>query len=111
TDAGRTRATLLLERGNYVGQVPVPLHQYLDYMRRFARTHPVVVTRDTIKRAFSHLVLSDRVLNQIGPAVAAWQSLFVYGPPGNGKTVISQAIRNILVGDIAIPNALTVDGQ
>ena len=38
-------------------------------------------------------------------------SLFVYGPPGNGKSVISQAIRNLLDGDIAIPHALEVEGQ
>ncbi len=55
--------------------------------------------------AFSHLVLSRRVLDQLGPAIAAWHSLFVYGPPGNGKTVIAQAIRNVLQGEMAIPHA------
>jgi hypothetical protein len=111
TEAGRARAGLLLERSQYVGAMPVPLHQYLEYMALFVKDHPVTVTRETVQEAFSHLVLSDRVLNQLGPAVAAWHSLFVYGPPGNGKTVISQALRNILVGDIAIPHALTLDGQ
>ena len=37
--------------------------------------------------------------------------MFVYGPPGNGKTVISQAIRNLLDGEIAIPHALEVEGS
>jgi predicted ATPase with chaperone activity len=111
TEAGRLRAALFLDHSNYVGFVPVPLEQYLGYMNRFVRDHPATVTRDTIRRAFSHLVLSERVLSQIGPAVAAWHSLFVYGPPGNGKTVISQAIRNVLSGDIAIPHAVTVDGH
>ncbi len=37
--------------------------------------------------------------------------MFVYGPPGNGKTVISQAIRNVLGGEIAIPHALEVEGS
>jgi SpoVK/Ycf46/Vps4 family AAA+-type ATPase len=37
--------------------------------------------------------------------------MFVYGPPGNGKTVISQAIRNLLTGEIAIPHALEVEGN
>jgi predicted ATPase with chaperone activity len=43
--------------------------------------------------------------------VRAGRSLFVYGPPGNGKTVISQAIRNLLLGDIAVPHALEVEGS
>jgi predicted ATPase with chaperone activity len=111
TEAGRTRAMLFLEHSQYVGCVPVPHQQYLEYMHRFVREHPVDVTREAVKRAFSHLVLNDRVLDQLGPAIAAWHSLFIYGPPGNGKTVISEAIRNILVGDIAIPYALTIDGH
>ena len=46
-----------------------------------------------------------------GPAINAGHSMFVYGPPGNGKTVISQAIHNLLDGDIAIPHALEVEGS
>ncbi len=37
--------------------------------------------------------------------------MFVYGPPGNGKTVISQAIHNLLEGDILVPHALEVEGS
>jgi SpoVK/Ycf46/Vps4 family AAA+-type ATPase len=70
----------------------------------------VRVTRKEVKSAFSHLVLSDRVLDQVGPAVNGEHSLFVYGPPGNGKTVISQAIRNLMIDDFWVPYALEVDG-
>ncbi len=51
------------------------------------------------------------MLDQLGPAINGAHSLFVYGPPGNGKTVIAQAIRNILDGVIAIPRAIETDGQ
>ena len=64
-----------------------------------------------MRKAFSHLVISQRVLDQLGPAVNAGHSMFVYGPPGNGKTVISQAIHNLLDGDISIPHALEVEGS
>jgi hypothetical protein len=111
TDLGRTRAALFFDHSQYVGRLPVPLDQYVAYMRAWSRNVPVTVTRQAVRRAFSHLVLSERVLDQLGPAVAARHSLFVYGPPGNGKTVISQAIQNLLVGDIAIPYALEVEGQ
>ena len=111
TDAGRVRAALFLEDNHYVGALPVPLEQYQAYMAQFATRHTVEATRDLVQVAFSHLVLSRRVLDQLGPAIAAWHSLFIYGPPGNGKTVIAQAIRNVLQGEIAIPHALSVEGQ
>ncbi len=111
TDAGRVRAALFLEDNHYVGALPVPLDQYQAYMARFAAQHSIEVTRDLVSVAFSHLVLNRRVLDQLGPAIAAWHSLFIYGPPGNGKTVIAQAIRNVLHGELAIPHALSVEGQ
>jgi predicted ATPase with chaperone activity len=64
-----------------------------------------------VRKAFSHLVINDRVLDQLGPAINAGHSMFVYGPPGNGKTVISQAIHNLLEGEIFIPHALEVEGS
>ena len=64
-----------------------------------------------MRKAFSHLVISQRVMDQLGPAVNAGHSMFVYGPPGNGKTVISQAIHNLLDGDILVPHALEVEGS
>lgn len=111
TDAGRTRAMLFLEHSHYVGYAPVPLEQYRRYMIAFAESVHGRIDRPRVRKAFSHLVISDRVLDQLGPAINAGHSMFVYGPPGNGKTVISQAIRNLLDGDIYIPHALEVEGS
>ena len=111
TDAGRSRALLFLENNRYVGVAPVPLEQYRRYMEEYRSAAVRRATRDRIREAFAHLVIGSRVLDQLGPAINAGQSMFVYGPPGNGKTVISQAIRNLLDGDIAIPHALEVEGS
>jgi hypothetical protein len=111
TDAGNVRAAMFFADSHYVGALPVPLDQYQAYIERFAARHSVEVTRDVIGVAFEHLVLNRRMLDQLGPAIAAWHSLFIYGPPGNGKTVIAQAIRNVLHGEIAVPYALSVEGQ
>jgi predicted ATPase with chaperone activity len=110
TDAGRTRAALFLETNHYVGVAPVPFEQYRQYMLNFRKTAPRTATRDRVRDAFSHLVISQGVLDQLGPAINAGHSMFVYGPPGNGKTVISQAIRKLLSGNIAIPHAIEVEG-
>jgi predicted ATPase with chaperone activity len=111
SDSGRTRAALFLESSHYVGFAPVPLAQYQEYMKAFRAAAPKNATQDRIRGAFKHLVISDKVLDQLGPAINAGHSMFVYGPPGNGKTVISQAIRSLLDGEIAIPHALEVEGN
>lgn len=110
TDAGRVRAQLFLESNHYVGAAPVPLAQYKRYMAEFKRKAPHTATRERVRQAFSHLVISDRVLDQLGPAINAGHSMFVYGPPGNGKTVISQAIQKLLDGDLHVPHAIEVEG-
>ena len=110
TDAGRERAAMFLSQNYYVGCAPVPLEQYRKYMQDFRRTAVNDVSPSGVRDAFRSLVLSDRVLDQLGPAVKAGRSLFVYGPPGNGKTVISQCIRHLLHGEIAVPHAIEVEG-
>jgi predicted ATPase with chaperone activity len=110
TDAGRTRAALFLQQNQYVGAAPVPLGQYSRYVRDVEAGIGNNATPEGVREAFSHLVLSERVLDQLGPAVRSGHSLFVYGPPGNGKTVIAQAVRKLLPGTIAIPHAIEVEG-
>ena len=111
TTMGRERAGMFLDRNLYVGIAPVPLEQYRRYMLDFDASTDKRISKENVERGFSHLVLSQGVLDQLGPAVNSGQSIFVYGPPGNGKTVISQAIRNLLPGDIWIPHAIEVDGS
>jgi predicted ATPase with chaperone activity len=111
TEAGRSRALSCLEQNQYVGVAPVPLAAYDAYMRAFAAAAPKTATRERVRHAFRKLVLSQRVLDQLGPAVNGGHSIFVYGPPGNGKTVISQAIQELLDSEIAIPHAIVADGH
>ena len=111
TDAGRSRAVLFLESNAYVGAAPVPLAQYKAYIEGFAHTVPHSATPRRLRDAFPHLVLPEDVLDQIGPAINAGSSLFIYGEAGNGKTQIARGIRDVLDEDISIPYAVEVEGQ
>jgi predicted ATPase with chaperone activity len=111
TEAGHSRAAAFAAHNGYVGKLPVPLAQYRAYMRDFARFSRISIGRQAVRRALAHLVVSDRVVDQLGPAIAARHSLFIYGPSGNGKTVIAQAIGNLLEDEIAIPCAVAVDTE
>ena len=109
TEGGHGRAVDFAEHNQYIGRLPVSLAHYTEYLQRFHRAVPPNVTRHTVREAFRHMVLTDRVLDQLGPALAARHSLFIYGPPGNGKTRIAQALGALLPGEIAIPYAIAVE--
>jgi hypothetical protein len=111
SELGVERARAAFDRNQYCGVAPVSAAAYRHYTDHFRRTVPRTVTSDDVRAAFSHLVVSDRVLNEIGPAVNSGHSIFMYGSPGNGKTIMSRAIRSLLRGTIAIPHALDIDGN
>jgi hypothetical protein len=111
TGEGRKIAAIYLQQDQYVGAAPVPLVQYRTYMAALRGEGQPKVSREDVYDAFSHLVLSDTVLDEIGPAVNGGHSIFIYGPPGNGKTVIARTIRTLLGGDVFIPFAIEVEGN
>jgi hypothetical protein len=110
TDLGRDRAKQYIEVSQYVGPAPVPLRQYVAHMKRLAaeRGH---IHRDRVAAGFSHLVINPVVLDQLGPAINSGKSIFLYGPPGNGKTVMAEGVGRTLGGDMHVPHAIDVDGQ
>ena len=110
TDGGRDRTRQYLDACGYVGPAPVPLDQYRSYMTRLSETR-VWVDRERVTTGLSPLVLSPQVVDQLGPAISARRALFLYGPPGNGKSVIGAGIGRVLGGDLYVPHAIDVDGQ
>jgi len=110
TDLGRERTRQYLDVCEYIGPAPVPHAQYVAFMKQVhaARAY---VRRERIADGFSHLVVNPTMLDQLGPAINSGKSLFLYGPPGNGKTVVAEGIGRTLGGDLYIPHALDVDGQ
>ncbi|HEX3701747.1 MAG TPA: hypothetical protein VHU82_00355 [Vicinamibacterales bacterium] len=110
TDLGRDRARLYLDANSYVGAAPVSLASYVASMRVLAAGRGYI-DRDRLKRGFEHLIVPDEVLEQLGPAVNANKAIFLYGPPGNGKSVIAEGMGRSMGGDMYVPYAIDVDGQ
>jgi predicted ATPase with chaperone activity len=108
---GIDKAREILERSQYAGPAPVTLDQYLFAMKAQNKGR-VTATPDVMKKALGHLVISEKMYGKVGPAVNSGKSIFMYGPPGNGKTTISEAVGRVILGqDIWIPYCFDVDGQ
>lgn len=111
TSKGAARAREQLERTTYVGAAPVPWEDYVAAIMAQGSGR-LRVNQRMMRQALSHLVLDESVFSKIGPAVNSGKSIFLYGPPGNGKTTIAESIgRLVLRDDIYIPYSLIVDGQ
>jgi predicted ATPase with chaperone activity len=108
---GSEKAREVLDRGQYVGPAPVPLEDYTNAFRR-QPLQDIAIHQRTMRQALSHLVLNERIFGQLGPAVNSGRSVFLYGPPGNGKTTIAEAVGLMIFKDnIYIPYAIEVNGQ
>ena len=110
TDGGRDRAARCLHACGYVGPAPVPIDQYLRHMSMLASARPHIDPQ-RVAQGFSHLIVEPDMLDQLGPAIDSGRAVFLYGPPGNGKSVMGDGIGRVLGGDIYIPHAIDVDGQ
>jgi len=110
TDLGRGRALQYLEINLYTGATPVPLSAYVAQMKALQAARGFI-DRERLRKGFSHLVIGDEVLEKLGPAANANKALFLYGPPGNGKTVIAEGLGRTIGGDMYMPHAIDVDGH
>jgi hypothetical protein len=110
TDAGKARALDALSQSEYFGAMPVPLSVYREQVKRQSIRN-IQVTREQLIGAMGHLVLPDDLLDHLGPAVSAGRSVLMYGPPGNGKSSISNGIRDALGDRIYVPRAIEFAGQ
>ncbi len=113
TELGRHRAQESMKQCAYVGPAPVPLEDYVEQTYRQAVTG-ISCSPEPLRAAFSHLVLKEEMFSAIGPAIVSGRSVFIYGPPGNGKTSVARAIgefMNNAGGEIYVPYAFLAENS
>jgi len=110
TELGRERARRYAAHCTYYGSAPVSLRDYIASVQAqsLSRQHP---RPEDLRRAFSDLLVRERLLHRLGPALNSGRGLFLYGAPGNGKSSIAERITRAFGPTIWIPRALGVDGE
>jgi hypothetical protein len=110
TAAGVEWARTAMRQCEYVGPAPVPLAAYREQILRQRITNERVDQAD-IDRHLTGLVINDDLVSKIGPAINSGRSILLYGPPGNGKTSVSERIAALFKDVVYIPHCFEVDGQ
>jgi predicted ATPase with chaperone activity len=110
TENGRALAKEYIAGCAYSGKVPVPLYQYADMVRQ-QKQGDGWLTMEALKDAYKHMVVTDEILNSIGPAVNSGKSFLIYGQPGNGKTFLAEALFNVDDTHIYVPHAIECQGM
>ena len=110
TEAGKARALDALSQSEYYGAMPVPLSMYEEQISRQS-IRDIQITRRQLKIAMGDLILPPSLMDDLGPAVSSGRSILMYGPPGNGKSSISNGIRAAMGDRIYVPRAVVHAGQ
>ncbi len=110
TEAGRDRAKKLADHCSYYGSAPVSLDVYVESVaaQTISAQHP---SEEDLSRAFSDLLIDERMLLRLGPAINSGRGLFLYGAPGNGKTSIAERVTAAFGEYVWIPRCLGIDGE
>ena len=106
---GREQAAKRFLICHYIGPAPVSVSAYIAAVRN-QNIRPII-DRAMLKMALSDLVVTNRFLDQLGPALISRKSIFLYGPTGNGKTSVVSRLSRLHQDAIVIPYAVEVDGQ
>jgi hypothetical protein len=109
TETGRTQARECHEKNQYTGPAPVPLYQYTYFVRRQNRPAGWL-SQEALAHAYRRMVVTPRILAQIGPAVSSGNSFLLYGQPGNGKTFLAEALGDLDDSPVYIPYAIECQG-
>jgi len=110
SELGTARAADFTRRNRYAGPAPVSLDAYVQRVQQQSQD-ALPTRRQHVEEAYRDVVVAPAVLDQLGAAMNSGRAIFLYGPAGSGKSFLSERLRGLLSGHLAVPYALLVDGE
>ena len=110
TEFGIERAQRYYKHCTYFGSVPVSLRDYVTsvHAQSVRKQNPKACK---IKQILSDLSVPQEMIIRLAQAVNSGLGLFLYGAPGNGKTLIASRLAKAFGETLWIPRALDVGGS
>lgn len=111
THEGRTICYDLEREDAYVGPCPVSFEAYCQMViEQSKRSHRVTV--DEVLEAFTGYALRTELLLTLKEGYNSQKSLFFYGPPGNGKTLVTGGLHRLMDREpVVLPYAFEFNGR
>jgi predicted ATPase with chaperone activity len=105
TGKGREMVSIMEREDGYVGPAPVSFQAYCEMCRNQAKRERRV-TVDDVRQVFSQQSMRPELLNTLKEGFnSEGRIMLFYGPPGNGKSLITDSLHALLKEPVLLPYA------
>jgi hypothetical protein len=110
TTKGRELVEIMERDDAYVGPAPVSFHDYCNMVRLQAKRERLI-TMEEIEKVFEEYPMRPEVRRTLKEGFNSQQVMLFYGPPGNGKSMISDNLHRLLSDPILLPYAFEFNSK
>ncbi|MGR7921819.1 AAA family ATPase [Zobellella denitrificans] len=107
TGKGQYEAQEVSARDGYIGPAPIPLADYNKLVLAQSLGERSI-RRELLLAALDNMVISDELINTLGPALNSRRPLLIYGHAGTGKSFLCHRFNKIFDEHIYVPHAIAV---
>jgi predicted ATPase with chaperone activity len=111
TNKGRELVALLERDDGYVGPAPVSFEAFCEMCRNQAKRERRV-TVDDVREVFSQQSMRPELLRTLKEGFnSEGRIMLFYGPPGNGKSLITDSLHALLKDPVLLPYSFEFNGK
>jgi len=110
TNKGRELVAIMEGEDAYVGPAPVSFVDYCNMVRLQAKRERRVTAAE-IEQVFEEYPMRPEVKRLLKEGFNSQQVILFYGPPGNGKSMISDSLHRLLADPVLLPYAFEFNSK